>query len=402
LIDLARSSQIHRLKAVRIATIPSLTMKTMRSIMALGAFFVLSVVVAGCGSGIPGNSVADVAGNPITVQAFNHWMYVAAKGQSSQTPGQPVIVPTDPPNFTKCIANIRAAYPAVASQTNKQLKNDCQQLFSSLSNQVMGFLIQAYWYQADAAKEHIKVSDAQVQQTLNTERAQQFPTEAGFQSFLTQTGQTLQDILYRVRLQELFAKLVSKKSSATITQAQIQSYYNSHLGQFGTPDTRNIRIVLTKTLAQANAAKAALASGKNWDVVAKQYSTDPATKNSGGLLVGVTKGQQDQALNNAAFAPTATLNKLIGPVQGQYGYYVVEVTKITNGTQQSLAQATPLIRQSLTAKQQTNAQAAVESAAKQHWLHQTLCRTPYAVIQCNGYKAPAASTTTPAAPTGTG
>ena len=48
-----------------------------------------------------------MAGNPITTQALNHWMYVAAKGQAPQSPGQPVIVPNDPPNFTKCVAQVR-------------------------------------------------------------------------------------------------------------------------------------------------------------------------------------------------------------------------------------------------------------------------------------------------------
>ena len=60
---------------------------------------------------MPGNSVADVAGNPITTQAFNHWMYVAAKSQAAQSPGQPVIVPNDPPNFNECIAQVRKADP---------------------------------------------------------------------------------------------------------------------------------------------------------------------------------------------------------------------------------------------------------------------------------------------------
>ena len=58
---------------------------------ALCAFFVVGAVIAGCGSGVPGDSVADVAGNPITTQAFNHWMFVAAKSQQAQSPGSPVI-----------------------------------------------------------------------------------------------------------------------------------------------------------------------------------------------------------------------------------------------------------------------------------------------------------------------
>ncbi len=354
----------------------------------------VGATLAGCGSNVPGDSVADVAGNPITTQAFNHWMYVAAKSQAAQSPGSPVIVPSDPPNFTNCIAQVQKQVPSLAKTPVKQLKADCKQLFTSLSSQVMDFLIKGYWYQAQAAKQGIKVTDAQVQKAFNAAKAQQFQTPAQFQAFLSQTGQTLQDILFRFRINQLFMKLVAKHQ-VKVTPATIQAYYQTHLSQFGTPASRNIRIVLAKTQAQANAAKQALASGQSWDAVAKKYSTDPTSKNNGGLLPNVTKGQEDQALDQGAFS--AQLNKLGGPVKGQFGYYVYEVTKINKGTQQTLAQATPLIQQTLQGQQQTNAQTALDKLVKTNWLSQTNCRSDYSMADCKGYKAP--KTTTPTAPT---
>ncbi len=368
--------------------------KYSRRIAALGAFFVLAVAVAACGGGVPGNSVADVAGNPITTQAFNHWMYVAAKSQASQSPGSPVIVPSDPPQFTLCVAQVRKQIASLAKTATKQLRADCKQLFTSLSSQVMDFLVKGYWYQSEAARLHVKVTNAQVQTAFAAAKAQQFPNAAQFQTFLTQTGQTQSDILFRFRINQIFQKLLAKHAT-TVTPAAIQAYYSSHLTQFGTPQTRDIRIVLAKTQGQANAAKAALSSGQSWKTVAKKYSTDPTSKNNGGLLSHVTKGQEDVALDRAAFS--APLNKLLGPVKGQFGYYVFEVTKITKATQQTLAQATPGIRQTLTGQQQANAQAAVDKAARQHWLSQTLCRSAYAMADCSGFKAPKTSTaTTPA------
>jgi foldase protein PrsA len=240
------------------------------------------------------------------------------------------------------------------------------------------------------------VTNAQVEQAFNTAKARQFPSAAQFNTFLSQTGQTTGDILFRFRINQIFTKLLAKHTT-TITPAVIQQYYNTHLSQFGTPETRNLRIVLAKTQAQANAAKSALQSGQSWTTVAKKYSSDPTSKNNGGRLVGVTKGEQDAALNSAAFS--ATVNKLLGPVKGQFGYYVFEVTKITKATQQSLAKATPLIRQTLTGQQQTNAQTAVDALAKKHWKSQTSCRSGYAMADCTGYKAPKTSTTST---TGTG
>jgi len=363
-------------------------MKGFKAIPALCAFFVLAVALAACGSGVPGDSVANVAGNPITTQAFNHWMYVAAKSQAAQSPGQPVIVPNDPPNFNACVAQVRQAIPSLARTATKTLRSDCQRLFTSLSSQVMDFLIKAYWYQAQASKLHVSVSDAQVQKAFATAKAQQFQTPAQYQAFLSQTGQTEQDILYRFRINQVYTKLLAKQNTK-VTQAQIQQYYTNHRSQFGTPQTRDLRIVLTTSQAQANAAKAALAHGQSWSAVAKKYSTDTATKNNGGQLRAVVRGQQDAALDTVAFSAPA--GPVEGPVKGQFGYYLVQVTAIHAATQQTLAQATGLITQTLTGQRQSGAQAAVDATVRKAWLKQTQCRKDYAMADCSGYKASASS-----------
>ncbi|MFL5865067.1 MAG: peptidyl-prolyl cis-trans isomerase [Solirubrobacteraceae bacterium] len=372
-------------------------MKSLRSILALGAFFVLLAgVVAGCGSSssgsVPSDSVATVAGNPISTQAFKHWMYVAAAGQAAQSPGQPVIVPSDPPNFTKCIAQVRQQIPSLKKTADKTLKADCGQLFTSLSGQVMDFLIKAYWYQAEAHRLGIKITDAQVQKALNTAKKAQFSTPAQFQQFLKQSGQTQQDILFRVRVNQIFQKLTSRHPTA-VTPAAIASYYNSHKSQFGSPQSRNLLVVLTKTEAAANKAKAALQSGQSWAVVAKKYSIDPS-KSNGGALNGVTVGQQDAGLTKVAFA--APIGKVVGPVKTQFGYYVIKVTKINPATHRSLAQSTALIKQTLRTQRQTQAQTAVDTHAKQDWLKKTSCLKQYAMADCSGYKAPK-TTSTPGA-----
>ena len=370
-------------------------MKSLRSILALGAFFVVgALVVAGCGSSVPSNSVATVAGNPISLKAFNHWMYVAAKGQAAQSPGQPVIVPNDPPNFTKCVTQVKAEIPSLKKTADKTLKADCGQLFTSLSGQVMDFLIKAYWYQADAHTLGIKITDAQANKALVAAKKQQFSTSAQYATFLKTSGQTTDDILFRVRVNQIYAKLTARHPT-TVTTAAIAAYYAAHKSQFGSPETRSMRIVLTKTAAQATAAKAAIQHGQSWTVVAKKYSTDPTTKNKGGLLTGVTAGQQDAALSKAAFAAPA--NKLLGPIKGQFGYYVLDVIKITPATQKSLAQSTALIKQTLSQQLTTASQNAVDAHAKKDWFKKTTCRKLYAMADCPGYKAPKAAATTGAA-----
>jgi foldase protein PrsA len=77
-----------------------------RIILALGAFFVLALLLAACG-GVPGNGVARVDDSVIKKSTFDHWLAVAAL--SSQTPGTTggATVP-DAPKYTKCIVTKRA------------------------------------------------------------------------------------------------------------------------------------------------------------------------------------------------------------------------------------------------------------------------------------------------------
>ena len=366
--------------------------------MALGAVVGLAALVAGCGSGIPGNSIASVSGNPITTQAFNHWMYVAAKGSAAQEPGAPVIVPTDPPGFADCLKQVRAQIPALAKTSDKTIKTDCKNLFTEESSQVMDYLIKAYWYQALAYKDGIRPTPAAVQKALVAAKKTEFPTAAQYAAFLKETGQTNADIVFRVRVNKVYAELI-KRAETKVDAATISAYYKSHASDFSTPEMRNLRIVLTKSESQAKAALAALQSGQSWDTVAKQYSVDPSTKDSGGLLSNVTNGEEERALNSVAFA--APLNKVEGPVHGTFGWYVVQVVKITPATKQPLSKASAEISSVLKSQQQTAAENKVNAQAKKLYGSQTLCRDLYSMADCHGYTAPK-TTTTAVSPTTTG
>src|SRR5581483_7638338 len=238
----------------------------------------------------------------------------------------------------------------------------------------------------------------QVQKAFQAAKKAQFSTQTAFQQFLSQSGQTMQDIIFRVRVNQIYQKLLARHH-ANVTNAQIQTYYNNHQSQFGTPEARDIRIIRTNKASDANAAKAALSKGQSWDAVAKKYSVDNATKNHGGLLKGVTKGQQEKTVDTTAFS--AKLNKLQGLIHGQFGYYVLEVTKIKPATHQSLASATAVIKQILAGQQQTNAQSAVDNQAKKDWQKKTKCRSGYTMADCAGYKAPKRTTSTAAPQTTT-
>ncbi len=166
---------------------------------------------ARAGSVVPRNAVAVVNGGTLTRTTFIHWMRVAVKGANATArKGTPEIVPTDPPAFRGCIAQVRAQLPKLASTSTAKIRSDCRALFTSLSAQVLSFLIESDWYEADAAIDHITITSAQVASALKTDRQKQFPTSAAYRAFLRLTGQTNRDIVFRVRINLIYEALLKQ------------------------------------------------------------------------------------------------------------------------------------------------------------------------------------------------
>ncbi len=372
--------------------------KNLRVISALGAVFFAVIGLASCGGGIPGNAVGQVNGTPITKSTFEHWMSVAASSTASSTgataakPAVPV-----PPDYTACIAHLEAtaATPAKGQSkpTSAQLKSECEQQYKSLQQEVLGFLISSSWVLGEAESLGVKVSDAEVKKEFEKIKSAQFPKSEEFKKFLATSGQSVSDLLLRVKLNLLSSKIQKKvaKEKATVTKAQIKKYYEQHKSQYGTPEKRDVRIVLTKTEAQATQAKKEVESGKSFASVAKSKSIDPTSKDNGGELKGVVKGQEEKALDEAIFS--AKKGVLGGPVKTPFGYYIYEVTSTTPGSSQTLAQSEAAIKEQLASTGQQTALSKFVKEFRKKWEAKTECASGYSVQDCKGYKKPKASAT---------
>jgi len=370
--------------------------KYFRSFAALGAVLFAVGGLAACGGGVPGNSVAQINGTPITKATYEHWLSIAASSTAGTTGAKPVV--PDPPHYTACIAHLEATSPKPAKGQSKptktQLKSECEQQYKSLQQEVLGFLISSSWVLGEAESLGVKVTDAEVKKELEKIRGEQFTQPGQFQKFLASTGYTVSDLLLRVKLNMLSTKIqqkVSKEKHAP-SQAEIEKYYKEHKSQFGTPEKRDVRIVLTKTEAQAKEAKKEIESGKSFASVAKSKSIDPTSKNNGGELKGVAKGQEEKALDEAIFS--AQKGKLGGPVKTPFGYYIYEVTGTTPGNQQTLAQAQSTIKQELTAQNQQQGLSKFVKEFRYKWEGKTECASGYVVQDCHEYKKPKTSSTT--------
>jgi foldase protein PrsA len=361
------------------------------TLLALVATGLGAALVAGCGNDVPPNAVAKVGDSVITLDEFDKWLKTASAGQA-QGAGAPA--PPDPPDFERCVAS-RKKQPVPKGQerpTDAQLKKQCKQEFEQLKTEVMQFLIQAEWVQQEAEAQGVEVTDKEVKRSFEQQKKQAFPNDKAYQQFLETSGMTEEDILFRVKLDQLQQKLTQKvtEDAQKVTNADVEEYYNKNKKRFAQPERRDLRVVLTKTQAQARQAKNALDDGQSWKSVVKRYSIDEASKAQGGKLPAVTEGQQEKALDQAVFA--AKKGQLEGPVETQFGWYVFEVEKITPASQQTLEESRETIRNLLRSQGQQKALDDFIKDFRENYKEETHCAEDYRVAECAN--APKESTET--------
>ena len=370
----------------------------LRSLQALGAFFVAAIALSACGDSVPGNSVASVDGDTITRAQFTHWLGIAASTSQPQGAGK---VAYNPPQYTACIASKKTTAPKPAKgqpqQTDAQFKTQCKQEYEGLRDQVMQFLILEKWVTGEAEDQGVKVSAKEADKEFEEAKKQSFPKEKDFQDFLKQSGMTLADAKFQVRFNTVYRELREKavKNATKVTDAAVTEFYEKNKARFATPATRDLRVILTKTQGKAEEAKQALESGQSWSAVAKKFSIDQASKGQGGSLLGIAKGTQEKSFDDAIFS--AKKGVLTGPVKTQFGFYVFQVQKVTAAKQQSLKDATPAIKQQLDAQNKQKADDEFNTELRKKWKARTNCADAFVMQQCKNAPKPKTNTTAPGA-----
>lgn len=116
---------------------------------------------------------------------------------------------------------------------------------------------------------------------------------------------------------------------AKVEDKEVQDYYTNNQLQFTEkPNTMNVAHILSASEADAKKVKERLDKGEDFAKVAKEVSTEPAAKETGGSLgeeVPYVGSGMDQTFMNAAIALQE--GKISQPVQTQYGWHIIKVIK---------------------------------------------------------------------------
>jgi len=336
-----------------------------------------AVSVGACGSSVPSNAIAVVGSFAISKAGFDHWMTIADRLPYANSGYTPPPVP-DPPTYSRCIAATRAEYAKGATiPSASKLKAQCSSTYQTLSQEVITLLVQDVWIQGEAYDEHVHVSKAAIAKYWAQESKTSFPTTAKLDSYLAESGFTVADLKW-LALYSLGQQMITKKVDATaskVSNAQIAHYYKSHIAQYTQPERRNIELVLAKSAAAAAKVESLLAGGASFAKVAKQYSIDPTTKNTGGVADGIEPGEETPVLSTAIFkAPVGVLER---PVKTAFGYYVFKVTGSTPRSVESLAAASATIKAQLVDTQETTALNKLKTSFTKSWKSRTTCASAY-------------------------
>ena len=140
--------------------------------------------------------------------------------------------------------------------TDAAYKSQCQQQYNQTRDSVLQFLISSAWIEGESADNGVKMTDAEVKKEFDKQRQQSFPKDSDYLAFLKTSGYVQEDLLYRIKVQNLSQKLRTKilKGTDKVSDQTISSYYNKNKDHFAVPEKRDVRIVLTKDAAAANPA----------------------------------------------------------------------------------------------------------------------------------------------------
>jgi hypothetical protein len=271
--------------------------------------------------------------------------------------------------------------------------------YKQLKDQAMQTALQIAWIVGEGNRQGLNITDTEVQQALQQIHSQ-FKTQAEYEQARDQAGLTDADVLERARLQVIQNKIQDniQSSVGNVSTGDARTYYDSNKDQFTQPAKRTIRIVQNQDAHQIDTAYQALRtddSAANWKKVAAQYSTDPTSKDKGGLRSDVVPGSFQQPLDDDIFK--APLNQIQGPIRTTTGNFVFEVISATpeqvqgfddtatSSTGAASGKVSDQIKQQIKTQQQQDALTSFGTHFRDYWTNLTQCASDYAVQGCDNF-----------------
>lgn len=174
----------------------------------------------------------------------------------------------------------------------------------------------------EVKKNDIQVDEASVDEELTQFKAD-FGGEEAFNSALAQYGYTEETIKSQIRTQLEVSKLF--ESRMDLSEAKQKEYFEQNQARYDTAEQLEISHILLDSQEEADKLLVELKAGADFAAVAQENSGDTGSKDNGGSIGFVSRGQGlDQAFEEAAFQ--LDKGEMSGVVQSSFGYHIIKVT----------------------------------------------------------------------------
>ena len=297
-------------------------------------------------------------------------------------------------------ANFNRSLLQTAKQSGAQtVPQPSDPQYKQIKDQTMQTDLQIAWLVGEASRQGLSFTDTQVQQSLQQIKSQ-FKTQAEYVQARDQAGLTDADVLERAKLQLIQTKIQDniQNSVGSVSDSDARAFYDANKSQFKQPAKRTIRIIQNKDPHQIDTAYQALRaddSDANWKKVAAQYSTDPTSKDKGGLRTDVVPGSFQQPLDDEIFnAPTGQVQ---GPVTTPTATFAFEVESATPEHVQGFDDTTSSASGGAPSKVSDQIKAQIKSQQQQeilstfgihfrdYWTNLTQCGSDFVVQGCDNF-----------------
>ena len=154
--------------------------------------------------------------------------------------------------------------------------------------------------------------------------------------------------------------LAQVAATETVSDADLRAAYEKHLSQFVTPERREASHILIPfgkdpqvALEKAEHILKLAQAGGNFGALARKYSQDPGSARNGGSLGWMERNGFVKPFADALFA-IPKVGDIVGPVKTQYGYHIIRLDGIEPGHTKTFEEAKPALAAELRRSQAIN------------------------------------------------
>lgn len=226
-------------------------------------------------------------------------------------------------DFNSRIANVQKTYE---NQGMKFDTDEGKQALTQIKSQVLEGMIASKLVMQEAKNLNLNLDDPKIKEQEDQIK-KTVGDDAQYQEWLKQQAMTEEEV------RNYFALSANVSKDVTVSDEQIKTFFDSHQEQYGgQPEQVKARHILVATESEATDIISQLQKGADFAQLAKDKSTEPGAKDSGGDLGYFAKGQMIPEFEKAAFAQKVGTFSTT-PVKTEFGYHVILVEDHKQGTQ---------------------------------------------------------------------